>query len=189
MKHKNDVDPLDYKNFFSYLKARFDSAPAGKRITETFKHFKKYFFISKILRYIRIVFIWIQTGAYLIVSATFLIILIPIIIILILMFFLQAVMRYGLLNRKFRSLLKGKNVYVCFDNDDEAESKDIKEKAINEADLGGFVFIVSETAFSLPFSSVKKLSENMYTVSMDYFYSLKKYVFEKNCVTVTYLEL
>ncbi len=174
----NTVNPTQFKSFFSYLKARFKNTPVGMRYQAFMKHMKKYFVIAKVFKWIRRIITFVQASAFVIIYATFIIILIPILLCFILFYLVYSLFRFKKYNKLFSSMLKTKELSVHFlgKHDDEFIDNDtVLDLPPNET----VHLIAYNSSIISPLSAVKSLGNNTYRISMSYYYSLKRRVLDK----------
>ncbi len=172
------TNPLKYKNYFSYLYANAKKTSIAHKIKDIYSFLKKYILVGRIFRYLRIFFIWIQTGAYFLIFSTALFILIPIVAISVLGFFLYVLTAHKKYNMYFLKLLKNRSVCISF----KENENNLLENCSN-ADI--FIFVITDPFTQLT-ECVRKIDSNTFYISMSYFYSMKKHILDKNKTNVVY---
>ena len=178
---KTDINPLNYKSFFSYLWAHISSLPAALRFKGIYNFLKKYFFIGRIFKYTRIIINILQTSTYILVYLTVLLIAIPIVLLSILFITLFSVFRHKKHNNFFKSEFVDNDFDVIFLTDeDKFDSQKINDNNIK-------IYVIKNPTAMLP-TAVKEVDENTFFVSTGYFYSLKKSVLDKTKNKVHYLK-
>ena len=175
----NEVNnPLKFKNYISYLYANAKKTTAAHKIKSVYNFLKKYILVGRIFKYLRIFFIWIQTGAYFFIFSTALFILIPLIAISLLGFFIYTLAMHKRYNNYFSKLIKNKSVCISFKQNENL----ISEKCSN-ADI---VLYVITDPFTQLTECVRKIDSCTFYISMIYFYSIKKHILDKNKTKVVY---
>ena len=176
------IDPLNHNSYFSYLKEQAKFTPIAQRISGIYKFLKKYILVGRIFRYARIVYLWIRTGAFFILYATSVIFILPIILIAFLAFLIYYFYSHKKYNNYFSKIIKSKILYIIFieDEDELDQQYNITENVI--------VIYVIKNPFSRLTTAVKKQRENIYLISMSYFYCLKKHILRKHNDNVKYME-
>ncbi len=185
-KAQANIDPLEYRSIFAYFKAKFKITPAGKRFDAVTRHFKKYLIITRVLRYIRKIVVFIETSAFFIIYATIFIILIPLILLLMLIAYIFSLCRYAKYNKIFTEKIIDSKFTVYFWNGDEEILKEYISSSESPLQENEIILIAHSGSIGTPLLAVKEKSENIYHISMGYFYSLKKHVLDKNPNKVTY---
>ena len=171
-------NPLKYKNYFSYLYAGAKKTTVVHKVKSIYSFIRKYILVGRIFRYLRIFFIWIQTGAYFLIFSTALFILIPLIAISILGFFLYTISMHKKYNNYFSKIINNKTVCISFKQNENL----ISEKCSN-ADI---VLYVITDPFTQLTECVRKIDSSTFYISMSYFYSMKKHILDKNQTKVVY---
>ncbi len=185
--NKQQIHPLNYKNLFSFLKAKFKATQAGKRFGAVSRHLKKYLIITRILRYIRKIVIFVETSAFFIIYATVFIILIPLILFLLLITYIFSLCRYAKYNKIFAEKIIGSKFTVYFWNGDEEILKEYISTLESQPQGNEIILIAHSGSIGTPLLAVKEKSKYIYHISMGYFYSLKKHVLDKNKGKTTYI--
>lgn len=176
MNTKNN--PLKYKNYFSYLYANAKKTTIAHKIKNVYSFLKKYILVGRIFRYLRIFFLWIQTGAYFLIFSTALLILIPLIVISVLGFLLYTIAIHKKYNNYFSKLFINKSLCISFKENENT----ITEKC-SKADI--IIFVITDPFTNLT-DCVKVIDSNTFYISMSYFYSMKKHILDKNKTNVVY---
>ncbi len=172
------TNPLKYKNYLSYLYANAKKTTLAHKIKSIYSFLKKYILVGRIFRYLRIFFVWIQTGAYFLIFSTALFILIPLLSISVLVFFLYSSALHKKYNKYFLRLTKNKNVCISFSENENT----IPEKCSSE-DI--YIYVITNPFTQLT-ECVRKINSNTFYISMSYFYSMKKHILDKNKTNVVY---
>ena len=171
-------DPQNYKNYLSYLYANAKHTSFAQRIKQIYLFFNKYILAGRILRYIRILVLWIQTGTYFVLFSTALLFVLPFFILSFLCFCICRYFMHKKYNSYFRKVLKNQSVCIIFNK---------KEEYINEYCNGCSLKIFVLTNPFTPFKScVKQIGKTNYLISMSYFFSLKNNVLNKTNTKVIY---
>lgn len=176
------INPLNHNSYFSYLKEQAKYTPIAQRISGIYKFLKKYILVGRIFRYARIIYLWIQTGAFFILYATSVIFILPIILIASLTFLIYSFYSHRKNNKYFLKIIKNNIFYIIFLEDEEELNK---KYGITE---NGIAIYVIKNPFSQLTTAVKKQRKNVYLISMSYFYCLKKHILEKHNDNVRYME-
>ncbi len=171
-------DPLKYKNYIAYLYANAKNTTAVHKIKSVYKFLRKYILVGKIFRYIRIIFIWIQTGAYFLLISTAIFILLPLVLVSVLGFCIYTMVMHKKNNKYFSSLIKKNKVCIIF-KENENEITDI----CATSDI--HIFVIT-SPFTQLTECVKMIDKQTFCISMSYFYSLKKHILDKNKSNVIY---
>ncbi len=185
-KTQTNINPLEYRSVFAYFKAKFKITPAGKRFDAISHHLKKYLIITRILRYIRKIVLFIETSAFFIIYATVFIILIPLILLTLLIAYIFSLCRYAKYNKIFAEKIIDSNFTVYFWNGDENIMNEYISSSESQLQENEIILIAHSDSIGTPLLAVKEENEYIYHISMGYFYSLKKHVLDKNCNKITY---
>ncbi len=178
MNTKNN--PLKYKNYFSYLYANAKKTTIAHKIKSIYNFLRKYILVGRIFRFLRIFFIWIQTGAYFLIFSTALFIFIPLIVISVLGFLLYTADVHKKYNKYFSKLTKNKSVCISFkENENTITDKCLKSDIV--------IYVITDPFTQLT-ECVKSVAPNTFYISMSYFYSMKKHILDKNKVNVVYAQ-
>lgn len=172
-------DPLQYKGYLQYLTSHLNYLSVKLGIRGIYIFLKKYLFLGKIIKFVRFIFIWVQTSTYLIFFSAFFLFLIPLFILVFLILFLFSVCRHKRSNRLFAHLIKDHNFLIYF--------SDIPQNMAKESDGKNTVFItvVKNPVAMLPYA-IKKHDGDHYIISLSYFYDLKKHILDTNTEKVKY---
>lgn len=175
--YKNN--PLNHKNYFSYLYSNAKHTSLGQSAKNIYKFLKKYILVGRIYRYARLLFIWIQTGAYFLLISTALIILIPVIVLSVLVFILYTLHMHKKYNKVFADLISNNTVCIIFKNSESEVQNACPDASIH-------IFVIRDPFTGLT-DCVNIINSTTYIISMSYFYSLKKHVLEKTHARIDYL--
>ena len=181
------LHPLKYKNFFSFFQAKIKATPVGMRLLAISKPFRKYIRITRILRHIRKIVIFVETSAFFIIYATIFIILIPLILLVLLLIYLFSLCRYAKYTRIFARKIVDSNFTVYFWDGNEEMLKDFIAFLKAQHQVNEIVLIAYSDSLCTPLLAVKEENEYIYHISMGYFYSLKKNVLDKNDGKINYI--
>ena len=176
--NKRNTHPLKYKSYFSYIKAKTKNNGLYQNAKNVYTFFQNYILIGRILRYIKIFIIWIETGAYFLMFVSLLVIIMPILILLCLSFYLHTVFLNQKNNKKFLKLISDYDFCIFFINSEE--------EILTECDSKNVIIYVYTNPFSKLTASSRQLKNNTFIINVSYFYSLKKHVLDKNKNKVIY---
>lgn len=172
-------NPLNHKNYFSYLYSNAKHTPLVQSVKNIYKFLSKYILVGRIYRYARLLFIWIQTGAYFLLISTALIILIPIIVVSVLLFLLYTLHKHRKYNKVFTDLISNNKVCIIFKNNESEIQNACPDTSIH-------IFVIKDPFTGLT-DCVNIIDSKTYMISMSYFYSLKKHVLERVSAKINYL--
>ena len=153
----------DCKNYFDYLKKSFKATPFGSRFTKIAGFFRKSLLVTRVLRAIWLALSYIQTGAFFIISFSFLLILLPALLLFAAIVFLFNIFKYKKTNAFFKEQLKDKECVVYFVNEDTV----LPEKREDEIRI---------TVHTSRFFVLKKREKDDYHIGIRYYFSLRKNV-------------
>lgn len=175
-----NTNPLKHKNYFSYLYANAKKTTIAHKIKGVYNFLKKYILVGRIFRYLRIFFVWIQTGAYFLIFSTALFVLIPLIVISVLGFSLYTAYVHRKYNKLFQKITNNKSICISFCENENSPF----EKCLN-ADI--FIFVIT-SPFTQLTECVREVNSNTFYISLSYFYSMKKHILDKNKSNVIYVQ-
>lgn len=177
MKQKT-VHPLRFKNYFSYLYTSLKYTPIGQTAKSIYRFFGRYILVGRIFKIARAVFIYAETCAYILFLSTLFLILVPVLICILLVFILKNILLYRRCNKYFSRIIGNQNVIVFFSCDNNTVQHDDTAVTLN----------VSSRAFFKSLGCAKRKNTKAFTITLPYFYSLKRRVLNKKGVDVTYVK-
>ena len=175
----NKISPLKHNGFFSFLIEYFKNLSFGKKVYEIFTFFKKYFFLGRIIKYVRLFIIWLETSAFVVFFASALIFLLPILSVLILLIFFISCVRHRKHNSLFSDLIASNDFYISF-------SPTLPKTPIENERENKITMVVITTPTALLPRAVKKISNSCYLISISYYYCLRKHILVKNIDKIKY---
>ena len=162
-------DLLKHKTLTAYLIAKLRATSIWIGFDRILKYTRRFFFLTRILRYIRIVVTIIETSTVLILFAALFIALIPILAVLIIMFTVSELIigTRILKSDKLRLALSREHIYIISDAGVFGEGY-----ARELADRGSSVFILS-ASLQKRFISLTE-SNGIYFIRHAFFFRLKR---------------
>ena len=180
MSTKN-IDPLKHKTYFSYLKAKTKTQGLYKNVKNIYTFFQKYILVGRIIRFIRLFILWLEAGAYFLLVVSFSVVVLPLLLIIIVSFHLHSAFIHRKMNKSFLKMIDRFNFVVIF-----IASPD---KADKQCDNSNICIYVLTNPYAKLTASSKRITENVFMINTNYFYSLKKHVLDKNKSKVIYVNL
>ena len=167
----------DYGNIFTFFTDRIKSNGVFSRAGRLVKYTRRYFFFSRLIKYMSTVIAFIETSATLVILSTVLLVSIPVTFLI-----LGAGWLVGLYhNRKFdptaERMLEGDGKVMFIFSARGFNSKKsgfLRGMAADFANDGYTVFVVSDAPFCDRFITASEKSDSLCVIKLNYFYRMKK---------------
>jgi len=167
----------EYGNIFSYFIDLVKTNGVFTRANKIMKYTRRYFFISRIIKYMSLIITFIETSAILVVISTVILVSIPVTLVslgIVSLFEKRHHKKYDvdiehMINHhdKIMFIYASRGFYSKKSSFLRGMSKDF-------ADQGYMVFVVSNSLLNDRFSTARKIDDSVTLIKLNYFYHIKK---------------
>ena len=180
----------NYNNIFSYWYGNIKENGIWNTVLRISKYTRRYFFISRLIKYAAAVIAFIETSATLVVVFTALVIMIPIALTAIMLTALINVFQYKKLNPQIELDIKKSDKIVFIDAKKGYFRK--KEHYLNQMaktfrDEGYTVFVISHSALHDRFTAARRRGECFWVIKLNYYFVIKKLFLKGKEDSLTYI--
>ncbi len=166
----------DYKSLLSYRLGQLKKNGLWNIAVRTVRYTRRYFLISRLIRYASYIIAAIETSAVLIVVFSALVILLPIALILFGITVVLSTSQYKKYNRLIYEDLKDKRIVVIDAKKGYFRKKQTYLNNMSKCfrNEGYTVLVISRTFTCDRFLVAKKAEDNIWVLKLNYFFILKK---------------
>lgn len=184
--HKYD----NYNNIVSYWYGNIKENGFFNLVLRASKYTRRYFFISKIIKYAAAVIAFIETSATLVVVFTALVIMIPVSLLTMLVTAIINIFQYKKLNPEIAYDIE-KSDKIIFIDAKKGYNRKRKHYLNHMAESficeGYTVFVISHSLFSDRFTAARKEGESLWVVKLNYFFVIKRLFLRGKEEIITYI--
>ena len=173
----NHKEFQDYGNIFSFATDKIKSNGVFARANRLMKYTRRYFFISRLIKYMSTIIAFIETSATLVVLSTVLLISIPVTCLILAVVSLWGFYRYRSFNPRMGELIsKSQKIMFIYAPHGYGSKKAafMRGMARDFTKRGYTVFIVSNSLLTDRFSAARQVGERLWILKLNYFYTVKK---------------
>lgn len=167
----------EYKGIISYLGDRIRQNGVFSAVSRILKYARRYFFITRIIKYLSFIIAIVETSAIMIILAAILVIVIPIMLILTGIAALIGIRKRKEFNVILSPLFDGKrNIMFIYTEQGYYNKKStfLRGMARDFKERGYAVFVVSSNPIHDRFTTATEIDDGLYIIKLGYFYGIKK---------------